>query len=72
MEPRVQARAVVVAEIAIRRPGPRPIAERPGRGFVAGSVRATATAKYTVAASGVAHQARRRAAAAGESGWPIA
>ncbi|GAB2877969.1 hypothetical protein GCM10027074_52620 [Streptomyces deserti] len=68
----MQDRAVVVAEMAIRRAGPRPMADRPGRGFVPGSVRATATAKYTVAARGAAHQARRRSEVPGESGWPSA
>lgn len=72
IEPSVQDSAVVVAEMAIRRAGPRPIADRPGRGRVAGSVRATATAKYTVAASGVRHQASRSSAAAVDSGWLIA
>jgi len=69
IEPRVLERAVVVAAMAIRRPGPRPMAERPGRGRVAGSVRATATAKWTVAARGVRHQARRSREDEGESGW---
>lgn len=68
----MQDRAVVMAEIAIRPAGPRPMAERPVRGFVAGSVRATATARCTVAASGVRHQARRRAEPAGSSAWLIA
>lgn len=68
----MQDRAVVAAEIDIRRAGPRPMAERPGRGFVAGSVRATATAKWTVAASGVRHQASRRTEAAGLSAWLMA
>jgi hypothetical protein len=45
MEPRSVERAVVVAETAIRRAGPRPIDARPGRGRVPGSVRATARAK---------------------------
>ncbi|CAM5737487.1 hypothetical protein SALBM311S_09319 [Streptomyces alboniger] len=72
MEPSVQERAVVVAETAIRRAGPRPIAERPVRGLAAGSVRATATAKYTVVARGVAHQASRRREPAGSPGWLIA
>lgn len=72
IEPRAVERAVVTAETAIRRPGPRPMAERPGRGRVPGSVRATASAKYTVAASGAAHQARRRTLAAEASGCVIA
>ncbi len=57
------------AETAMRRPGPRPTADSPGRGRVPGSVRATASARYTVAASGSAHQARRSAAASAASGW---
>ncbi|MGX1367104.1 hypothetical protein RKD19_002463 [Streptomyces canus] len=72
IEPRVQDRAVVVAVTAISRAGPRPIAASPGRGRVPGSVRATARAKWTVAASGVRHHARRSTAPDGSSGWLIA
>src|SRR5690606_19017358 len=72
--PRGQAGAVVVADPSISRAGPRPTADRPGRGRVAGSVRATAIARYTVAASGAAHQARRSAEAGGSAvpprAWP--
>lgn len=60
---------MVAAEMAIRRAGPRPIADRPGRGRVPGSVRAATTAKYTVAARGATHQARRRAEPPGVSWW---
>ncbi|GGP67378.1 hypothetical protein GCM10010247_45330 [Streptomyces calvus] len=68
----MQDRAVVVAETAIRRAGPSPTADRPGRGRVPGSVRATATAKYTVAASGAAHQASRSVEVDAASGLPSA
>lgn len=71
-EPSVQESSVVSADTAISRPGPRPTADSPGRGRVPGSVRATARARYTVAASGTTHQARRSAAAPGVWGWSIA
>ncbi|KAF0648913.1 hypothetical protein K701_16300 [Streptomyces fradiae ATCC 10745 = DSM 40063] len=68
----MQATAVDAAARAVSRTGPSPRAQRPGRGRVAGSVRATATARCAQAASGGAHQASRSAEAYGRSGWATA
>ncbi|GAA1295773.1 hypothetical protein GCM10009647_007950 [Streptomyces sanglieri] len=54
------------------RTGPRPTADSPERGRVLGSVRATATANWTVTANGTRHHSRRSTAPAECAGCPEA
>ncbi len=58
-EPSVVDTAVETAASTLSRAGPAPAAKSPGRGRVLGSVRATATANWTVAARGTAHHSSR-------------
>lgn len=68
----MQETAVEAAASAVSRAGPSPTADSPGRGRVLGSVRATATARWTVAASGTTHHSSRGTEEAERSGWPTA
>lgn len=56
--------AVETAASTLSFTGPRPTADSPPRGRVLGSVRATATANCTVAASGTKHHSSRSTAPA--------
>lgn len=71
-EPSVVDTAVEIAASAESRAGPRPAANSPGRGRVLGSVRATATANWTVAASGTAHHSSRATDSDARAGCPEA
>ncbi|CAM5543727.1 hypothetical protein SANTM175S_06148 [Streptomyces antimycoticus] len=70
--PSAQAAAIETAASSAARAGPSPTAAKPGPGPVLGSARPTATARWTVAASGTRHHSSRPTAPCESAGWPEA